>query len=105
MPIRAHPVLVHSSLHNLPNMGIPQICFVGRSNAGKSSLINSLVFNREIARASATPGRTRHLFTFDIGPDQFSLVDLPGYGFAKLKEDSVKLRQDWILMMKGIDQF
>ncbi|CAJ1335073.1 unnamed protein product, partial [Effrenium voratum] len=76
-PIGAHPVIVFPTIHRLPDLGIPQVCVVGRSNVGKSSLINALVHGKEIARSSEVPGRTRHLFVFDIG-DEISLVDLPG---------------------------
>ncbi|OLQ09083.1 putative GTP-binding protein EngB [Symbiodinium microadriaticum] len=74
-PIAAHPVIVVQTIDRLPELGIPQVCFVGRSNVGKSSLINALVHGKEIARPSEVPGRTRHLFVFDIGR-QISLVDL-----------------------------
>jgi len=78
-------------MDRLPEAGIPQICVVGRSNVGKSSLINALVHGREIARPSKEPGRTRHLFVFDVGR-RLSLVDLPGYGHAKVTR---ALRQEW----------
>lgn len=74
--IAAHPVIVLPTIHRLPEMGIPQVCVLGRSNVGKSSLINALVHGKEIARPSEVPGRTRHLFVFDIGRE-ISLVDLP----------------------------
>lgn len=61
--------------------GIPQIAFVGRSNVGKSSVINTLVNRVNLARSSATPGRTREINLYLINKD-FYLVDLPGYGFA-----------------------
>lgn len=90
-PIAAHPVVVLQTIHRLPEVGIPQICMVGHSNVGKSSLINGLVHGKEIARPSEMPGRTRHLFVFDLGR-QLSLVDLPGYGFARVKRE---LQLDW----------
>ncbi len=67
---------------NLINDGISQIAFVGRSNVGKSSLINMLVNNSKLARTSNTPGRTRLINYFLIN-DAFYFVDLPGYGYAK----------------------
>merc|ERR1719215_811068 len=82
-PIAAHPVIVVQTIHRLPELGIPQICMVGHSNVGKSSLINALVYGKEIARPSNQPGRTRHLFVFDLGREM-ALVDLPGYGYAKV---------------------
>ena len=95
--IDVHPVLVKDTMYRLPFSLIPQVAFVGRSNVGKSSLINNLVHGREIARPSPLPGRTRQLFTFDIG-DTVSLVDLPGYGFAgKISRAD---QQDWTDMIK-----
>ncbi len=66
-----------------PAEGLPEIAFAGRSNVGKSSLINVLVNRKSLVRTSATPGRTQLINFFNIN-DQFSLVDLPGYGFAKV---------------------
>jgi GTP-binding protein len=62
--------------------GMPQIAFIGRSNAGKSSLINSLTGNRNLAITSSTPGRTRQINVFKINHTHY-LLDLPGYGYAK----------------------
>lgn len=67
--------------------GKPQIAFVGRSNVGKSSLINSLVNQKDLARSSSTPGRTQELNFFLIN-NAFYFVDLPGYGFAKMSKKS-----------------
>ncbi|CAK9032444.1 Probable GTP-binding protein EngB [Durusdinium trenchii] len=96
--IAAHPVIVLPTIHRLPEMGIPQVCVLGRSNVGKSSLINALVHGKEIARPSELPGRTRHLFAFDIGRE-ISLVDLPGYGPAHKVSD--ELRQGWEDLVKA----
>ncbi len=71
-----------ASPKNLINDGVNQIAFVGRSNVGKSSLINMLVNNGKLARTSNTPGRTRLINYFLIN-DKFYFVDLPGYGYAK----------------------
>jgi GTP-binding protein len=76
---------------------LPEIAFVGRSNVGKSSLINSLLNRRELAKVSRTPGKTRavnlfHIATSDPHLAQFYLVDLPGYGFAKV---SKSIRAEW----------
>lgn len=68
-----------------------EVIFAGRSNAGKSSAINTLTEQKKLAKVSRTPGRTQHLVFFDLGYDR-RLVDLPGYGYAKVP-DSVK--QDW----------
>ncbi|WP_260928006.1 ribosome biogenesis GTP-binding protein YihA/YsxC [Novosphingobium sp. 9] len=71
-------------LQFLPDPTVPEIAFCGRSNVGKSSLLNALTGRKAIARTSVTPGRTQELNFFDVGePLQFRLVDMPGYGFAK----------------------
>ena len=72
------------ALKFLPDPEAPEIAFAGRSNVGKSSLLNALTGRRAIARASVTPGRTQELNFFDVGePTLLRLVDMPGYGFAK----------------------
>jgi GTP-binding protein len=69
----------------LPRQSLPEIAFAGRSNVGKSSLINALVARKALARTSQTPGRTRQLNFFRID-EAFILVDLPGYGYAKVSK-------------------
>lgn len=71
-----------ANANNLINDGVSQIAFVGRSNVGKSSLINLLTNNSKLCKTSSTPGRTRLVNYFKIN-DQFYFVDLPGYGYAK----------------------
>lgn len=71
------------SLGDCPDSDLPEFAFIGRSNVGKSSLINCLTNKKGLARVSKTPGRTRELNFFSMN-DQWSLVDLPGYGFAKV---------------------
>jgi len=72
------------SLDFLPDGDFPEVAFAGRSNVGKSSLINAVTGRKAIARASVTPGRTQELNFFEVGePTRFRLVDMPGYGFAK----------------------
>ena len=72
------------SLEFLPDADLPEIAFAGRSNVGKSTLLNALTNRKGLARASNTPGRTQELNFFEVGnPPQFRLVDMPGYGFAK----------------------
>ena len=79
------------SLQFLPDPDAPEIAFAGRSNVGKSSLLNALTNRNGLARTSNTPGRTQELNFFDVGePIQLRLVDMPGYGFAEAPKDLVK---------------
>jgi GTP-binding protein len=78
-------------LQFLPKPDVPEIAFAGRSNVGKSSLLNALTNRKGLARTSNTPGRTQELNIFDVGsPPQIRLVDMPGYGFAEAPRDMVK---------------
>ncbi|WP_380874619.1 putative GTP-binding protein EngB [Sphingomonas sp. DBB INV C78] len=79
------------SLNFLPDPMVSEVAFAGRSNVGKSSLLNKLANRNGLARTSNTPGRTQELNFFDVGdPLQLRLVDMPGYGFAKAPKDVVK---------------
>lgn len=69
---------------------VPEFAFVGRSNVGKSTLLNSLVNNKSLAKASATPGKTKMINYFDIN-DSFRFVDLPGYGYAKVCKEQLDI--------------
>ncbi len=76
-------------IDQLPPMGLPEVAFAGRSNVGKSSLINALTRRKTLARTSQTPGRTRQLNFFNLD-DRIHLVDLPGYGFARASKSDIR---------------
>lgn len=78
-------------LDQLPPIGGPEIAFAGRSNVGKSSLLNALTGRSALARVSSEPGRTRQLNFFDLG-GRLTLVDMPGYGYARASKD---IKADW----------
>ncbi|MXV44107.1 YihA family ribosome biogenesis GTP-binding protein [Saccharibacter sp. 17.LH.SD] len=79
------------TLEQLPEMRSAEIAFAGRSNVGKSSIINALTNRRSLARASSEPGRTKQLNFFDLN-GRLTLVDMPGYGFAKAAKS---VKEDW----------
>lgn len=92
MNIRArHFVGSFNTLKELPISEIPEFCFIGRSNVGKSTLINYITGKKDLAKVSSTPGKTQSLNYFLIN-NEWHLVDLPGYGYAKR---SKKLRSSW----------
>jgi len=80
---------------NFPPDGVTEIAFVGRSNAGKSSLVNALTGRKSLARVSQTPGATRQINFFNLA-DRLMLVDLPGYGFAKRSKTEANAWQEMI---------
>jgi GTP-binding protein len=85
-----------ASKDGLPKESLPEVAFVGRSNVGKSSLLNALVQNKGMARVSNTPGRTQQINFFRLD-NKLMLVDLPGYGFAKASKSD---RAKWTRLMK-----
>ena len=80
-----------------PPNELPEVAFAGRSNVGKSSLLNRLVRRKAFARVSSTPGRTREINFFKVN-DRFVLVDLPGYGYAKI---SKARKAEWLPLIEG----
>ncbi len=76
-------------LEQLPDAELPEVAFAGRSNVGKSSLLNALVGQKTLARTSNTPGRTREINFFDLG-NRLMMADLPGYGYARVSKSLVK---------------
>ena len=78
-----------NNMKALPPVTLPEICFAGRSNVGKSSLVNALTGRRMLARTSQTPGRTRQLIFFNLA-SRIQLVDLPGYGYASAPKTDIK---------------
>jgi GTP-binding protein len=80
-----------AGLDSLPAIALPEVAFAGRSNVGKSSLVNALTGRRTLARVSSKPGHTRQINFFDLGGRLF-LVDLPGYGFAQA---SRSMKETW----------
>ncbi|MFA5086865.1 MAG: ribosome biogenesis GTP-binding protein YihA/YsxC [Candidatus Paceibacterota bacterium] len=86
--------------------GLPQVAFIGRSNAGKSSVINSLVNRRDLAKTSDLPGRTQKINLFLVN-DSLYFVDLPGYGYAKVPEklkNSLKAMVNWYFFVSNYEQ-
>ena len=86
-----------SQFREFPGQGLPEIAMAGKSNVGKSSLINSLARNSKLARTSSEPGKTR-LVNFYLMNESFFLVDLPGYGFARAPKAE---KEKWAAMIEG----
>lgn len=86
-----------AKLDQLPDFGLPEIAFAGRSNVGKSSLINALCGRSTVARTSNTPGRTQELNFFDVA-GRLVMVDMPGFGFASAPKDKVDA---WTRLVRG----
>jgi len=96
----AELVATAASAADFPRAGLPEIAFLGRSNAGKSSLLNRLAGRRELARVSATPGKTRLIHFYEVarGARRLLLVDLPGYGWARVSKAE---RARWRKLVEG----
>lgn len=92
-------LLSASKLNQCPDDSGAEVAFAGRSNAGKSSAINTLTNNKKLARTSKTPGRTQLINFFSLNVDNTRLVDLPGYGYAKVP---VAMKEHW---QKHLDQY
>ena len=87
----------NTKFDKLPKDNMPEYAFIGRSNVGKSSLINMLVQRKDLAKTSSKPGKTITINHFVVN-DEWYLVDLPGYGFA---QQSKKMREDWRIMLNN----
>lgn len=94
---RAEFVTSLDSLRSFPGQGMPEIAMAGKSNVGKSSMINSLCNNKKLARTSSEPGKTRLINLYKVN-EECMLVDLPGYGFAKAPQSE---KQKWAKMIEG----
>jgi GTP-binding protein len=81
--------------NEFPNLNLPEVAFTGRSNVGKSSLLNSIINRKNLARTSSSPGKTQTI-NFFVVDDKWSLVDLPGFGYASI---SKKTRSYWELLI------
>lgn len=88
---------LQQQLDILEQKNILQIALAGRSNVGKSSLINALAGRKQLAKTSGTPGKTRSINFYEVYPNNFMLVDLPGYGYAKCSQ---KERQHWATLIE-----
>ena len=101
MKIRAADLVASSAgPESFPREGLPEVAFLGRSNVGKSSLLNCLAGRRALARISSTPGKTRlvHFYRVELRSKALLLVDLPGYGYAKVSKGE---RERWRPPVEG----
>ncbi len=98
-PLRASFEGSFESIDMLPKDDCPEIAFCGRSNSGKSSLLNAITNNSKLAKISKTPGRTQTINLFSIEESSYRIIDLPGYGYAKV---SKTIKKGWA---KNIDEY
>ena len=96
-----------NSSQETPNNNLPECCFIGRSNVGKSSIINAITKSKKLARTSKTPGRTQNINLFLIS-NKINIVDLPGYGYAKIsktkREELRNLIEDYLINRKNLKE-
>ncbi len=100
LPLFRQPCLFVAGAANeesLPNAALPEIAFIGRSNVGKSSLVNALVEKKALARTSQNPGATKQLNFFNLG-NRMMLVDMPGYGYAKVSKQQ---KSEWDQLIRN----
>ena len=92
-------------INNIPEFHLPEFCFIGRSNVGKSTIINSITKNKKLAKTSKTPGLTKSINLFKID-NTLNIIDLPGYGYAKVSKDIrnqlLELIESYILNRKNL---
>jgi len=97
LPVPARFLLFDPVGDQWPRVSLPQVAFAGRSNVGKSSLLNALVGQTRLARVSGSPGRTRGIALFEV-EGRYAFADLPGYGFARVSRDE---REAWKALVEG----
>jgi GTP-binding protein len=94
-----------NSFTEVPNKHLPECCFIGRSNVGKSSIINSVTKSKKLAKTSKTPGRTQNINSFLIS-NKINIIDLPGYGYAKVsktkREELYNLIENYLINRKNL---
>ncbi len=92
-------VILEKTIYTIDQLGempLPQLALAGRSNVGKSSLLNKLTGRKNLAKTSSTPGKTRSLNFYRVSPEEFYLVDLPGYGYARCSKSE---RDKWAALI------